>query len=289
MGTLFRDKITANLVTFNDRTAAPAGSVEWWMDVAEGWDDTAEVDLVSTRIGGGADGEIVGEVAPARARHMLLSGYAVAASRPEAAALADIVIRDAFPRSADITLTRYEGITKTMVVRVSEKRQIVHVGPDNFRWIVPVLAGDPLKYGVLEIGGSSGVAGQSSGGRTYDRTYPLTYINTASESDDKVVVDNAGTAPTQAIATIAGPLIRGSWRISNDTYGDDLRFDVGLSIGDSLVIDFKEGTALLNGYPVTATIFGDFWKIRPGVNVIRLYGDYDPSAGMTISAKSAWE
>jgi hypothetical protein len=62
-----------------------------------------------------------------------------------------------------------------------------------------------------------------------------------------------------------------------------------LTITDELTIDFQSQVAFVNGYPVSASITGTFWKLAPGANTIRLYAEYDPDADFTIIAASAWE
>lgn len=291
MTTIFRDKVTAgpaNEVTFNDAALKPAGAVVWGLDTLEGWDRTPEIDFISTSLGGSVDGEVAAAFAPARARHLLVAGYCMASSRAAAASLYDVLVRDAFPRNREILLTRYEPVPKFLRVRVSAPRQIDPVGPTNFRWVAELTAVDPFRYGLTVISGSAGVAGQSSGGRTYPRTYPLEYATVTEGSANSVTLVNEGTAGSFPFATLHGPIEPG-WRLSNDTTDKAVQFDIGLGSGDELEIDFRQGTARLNGFPITALITGDFWEVEPGPNIIRLYGTFDPSASFDISANSAWE
>lgn len=298
MPTLFRDKVEVGPsgapVTFNDYSLKPAGSIHWGMDTLDGWDSSSELEVTSLAIGGGVDGEILGGYFPAKGRHMTASGFVTALDRDNAEALQDVVIGDAFPANRDLILARYESIPKYLRARVSGPYQIERVGPANFRWIVPLVAGDPFKYDLdppNSSAGTAGVAGQSVGGRSYPRTYPLQYtaVTTGSEDANFVTLYNRGTADTYAIVSVNGPLTKGAWRLSNETTGEDVRFDVGLSAGDTLLIDFKEGTAFLNGFPVTASISGDFFKIVRGPNIIKLFGDFDPAAGFSASIESAWK
>lgn len=293
MPTIFRHKVVVGGVTFNDRLDMPAGAIDWGLDTLDGWDRTSEIEVNSTPIGGGSDGEISAEVFPAKARHILVSGWALAPDAATAEQLADVLWRDVFPRNQEIVLARYEAIPKYLTVRVAGQREISRVGPLNFRWLVPVMAPDPFKYDLLpdvNSSGTAGVAGQSSGGRTYPRMYPLTYIPEVGTGEENAInIFNRGTGNTSPTITVHGPLVKGGWRISNETTGEDLGFDVALSSSDVLTIDFGAEVALLNGYPITSTLSGDFWKVVPGLNVIKLYGDYDPLTSITVSIKSAWE
>lgn len=298
MPTILRDKVevaypNGPLVTFNDNPTKPTGSIKWGLDDLSGWDETPELDVSSLAIGGGVDGEILGDRFPARARHFMASGWVMAETRADAENLMDVIMRDAFPRNKDIKLVRYETIPKYLNCRVSAKRTVERVGPQDFRWIVPLIAGDPFKYDndpPAGSSGSAGVAGQSSGGRSYQRTYPLQYTTTTEGEDaNSVTLVNRGTAETYASIIVTGPLASGTWRISNETTGEDIKFNIALVAGDVMDIDFRNGIALLNGFPVTATITGDFWKLQPGPNVIKLFGDFDPAAGFTATTESAWE
>lgn len=296
MSTIFRDVVEVinevDIVSFNDNPTKPTGSVAWILDTLDGWDKTAPVESSSIAVGGTSDGEILGEYFPAKSRMLTVSGVATSGTRAEADALQDLIMRDAFPTNYDIQLVRYEPVAKYITGRVVGEQVITRVGPLNFRWIVTLMAGDPFKYDWDPPADSSvagGVAGTSVGGRSYSRTYPLQYVTTTEGEDVSATLVNRGTTDTFPLIAINGPLVKGAWRIENDRTGKFLKFDVGLSSGDILVIDFKEGTALLNGFPITSTINGTFWKVKPGPNKIKLYGDYDPAAGFSASIESAWK
>lgn len=289
MPTLFRDKILVNGISFNDRPTQPVQAITWGMDVLEGWSATSDLDAVSTPFGGGIDGEVADDYQEARARYLTAGGYVLAATRGDAETLVDTIIGKAFPRNKDLTLIRYENTPKQMTVRVWGKREVQPVGPEAFRWIVPLMAEDPFKYGLGLITRSAGVAGLSSGGFTFPLTFPLIFTTIDAGGSQAAIFNNIGTAPTLPTVTLHGPLPRGGWRLSNNTTGQDIQFDVGLDAADVLEIDFANEIALLNGYPVTSTIIGDFWELVPGVNTISLYSTYDPAAGFDISARYAWE
>jgi hypothetical protein len=297
MPTLFRDRISlasvdpaiTPQVVFNDFLSRPEGSVDFNIDLLDGWDTTSELNVISTPIGGGADGEVLGDFFEARARHLVAGGYVYAESREAAHALYDLLFRDAFPRNVDLELIRYEPTPKRIRVRVAGARSIAWTEPHAFRWNIPLMAGDPLKYGIEPSEASAGVAGLSSGGRTYPRTYPLVYATLDDGSGNKATIVNTGSADTFPVVNIHGPLPRGGWRLTNARTNEDIRFDVGLAATDVLTIDFKAETALLNGYPVTTTITGDFWRVKPGANDIKLFASFDPAAGFDITIYSAWE
>lgn len=290
MSTIFRDVVDVNGVVFNDPGAMPTGAVMWGLDDLEGWDRTAEIDLQSSPVGGGIDGEEIAEDSPARARYLYAGGYVAALDRPSAESIKDVLWRDAFPRGVTLRLVRNEPVPKFIDVRVSSRREFMMVGPDMFRWRVPLIAGDPFKYAFAALSGSTGAAGQSTGGRTYPRRYPMTYGTVAAGEGNSLVLINTGTVDSSnLVLTITGPLSNGSWRISNETTSQSLAFDVDVSATDSLIIDFKAGVALLNGYPIGSLIIGDFFKLVRGENVIKLFADYDPAVSITALGYSAWE
>jgi hypothetical protein len=293
--TIFRDKVTSGSVTFNDVAARPLpGTIYFNIDVLDGWGGTPDLDAVFTPIGS-IDGEIPADFFPAKGRGVSVGGYVEATTRAIAEQLWDILVRDAFPRNVELELTRYETIPKFLRFRRSgQMPDPAWVGPTAFRFGVPIRAADPFKYALTSQVESSGVAGLSTGGRSYPRTYPLVYTTIASGTANLVTINNVGTAPTPPEIVLNGPLSKGGWRLVNETLEladreGTLKFDVGLVAGDVLEINFRTETALLNGYLITASLFGDFWKVQPGVNVIKLYADFDPAAGFTVTARSAWE
>jgi hypothetical protein len=293
--TIFRDKVTAVPtgqagVTFNDALTQPVTALRWGIDVLPGWKNSAEADPKFAPIGI-VDGEIPGDFFPLKGRVITIGGYVEATSRAEAELLEDVILRDAFPRNTDIVLTRFEPVPKFVTGRRFGVAEIEYNEPHSFRWAVQVKCGDPLKYAVTSVSASAGVAGQSSGGRAYPRTYPLSYTTILSGASDSATVVNSGRSNTKPIIDIHGPLVSaGGWHLANLTTGGDIKFNVAIaSASDHLVIDFASGTAELNGVPVTATIYGDFWPVVPGANTIKLFGDYDPAAGFSVTINSAWE
>lgn len=291
MPTIFRDIVVINNVTFNDSLTLPdiPGVIKFGIDVLDGWKRGPDLDAQFTAIGS-VDGEIPGEYFSALGRQLMVGGYVFAETRDAAELLEDVLVRDAFPRNVELLMTRFEPTPKIMRLRRNGPVETTWVGELGFRFGVDLRAPDPFKYAAFPAVGTAGVAGQSSGGRSYPRTYPLTYTSITSGADSQVAVLNEGSADSsRTLVTITGPLNRGGWRLVNETTNELIKFDVGLLSTDFLQIDFFDETALLNGSPITATITGDFFKMKPGTNIIKMYGDYDPSAGFTIESYSAWE
>lgn len=294
MPTIFRDKVILNEVVFNDPLSKPAGAGDWAIDVMNGWHETPDIDAEFAPKGQ-VDGMVPPESFPIRGRTILLGGYVTAPSRLLVEQLWDVIVRDALPRGLPLRLERHEAVPKFVRCYLYGPREPdwygnSYAGPYGFRWGATILCDDPMKYALDPIISSAGVAGFASGGRTYPRTYPLVYDTTLAGEGEKVTITNNGTGRSKnLVIDITGPLNKGAWRLVNETTGDLLKFDVALATGDHLIINFGTETALQNGYPVSATIIGDFWDLQPGPNVIKLYSDYDPSAGFTATAYPAWE
>jgi hypothetical protein len=290
MPSIWQDRITIGDLVFNDSVEYPSGIVGrgWGVDVLAGWDKTPDLDAPYTEIGL-VDGEIPGEFFAAKGKFINVSGWVHAIDRATADALWDQIVLG-FMRNAELVLTRYEPIPKFMRVRRITPVERDATGPEAFRWATTVKAGDPFKYALTPLTGSAGVAGQSSGGRSYPRTYPLTYTTITSGESNSVVLINAGQADSsRLIVALNGPLNKGGWRLVNETTNETIKFDIGLLSTDVLEIDFHNEVALLNGAPVTVTITGDFFRLVPGVNVLKVYADFDPNAGFDATGYSAWE
>lgn len=293
MPTIFRDKVTAlpaggTLITFNDNSVMPVNAIRFGLDVLVGWKNTPTADPKFAPIGI-VDGEIPGDFFPLKGREITIGGYVEAMTRADAETIEDIILRDAFPRNKDIVLTRFEPIAKFVTGRRYGEVEIEYNEPHSFRWAVRIKCGDPLKYAATSTSVSAGVAGTSSGGRVYPRTYPLQYTVVLSGGSDSATIYNAGRSDTKPVIDIHGPLPVG-WHLENLTTGGSIKFITSIPTAtDHLVIDFANGTAELNGGPVTATVYGDFFSIVPGANTIKLFGEYDPTAGFSVTINSAWE
>jgi len=288
MPTIFRDKVTVGTTTFNEVGTMPSGAQVWGIDVLDGWKRGPALEYTVNKISD-VDGEILGEVQSAKARYMTVSGYVLASSRATSESLEDVLV-NTFARNTDLVLARYESIPKFVTCRRVGPIEVTNPMENGWRFTVDLMCPDPFKYSLAPVGPlSAGVAGLSSGGRTYPRTYPLVYTTVVSGSENRVVLTNAGTASSSPTVTITGPLVKGGWRLSNDTTGEDLSMDVGLATGDVLLIDFANELVYVNGFLVGPSVLGDFWRVVPGVNIIKLYADYDPASTFTISVYSAWE
>lgn len=296
MSTILGDKVTcvstAGSIAFNNAASVGAdwpGAIKVCIDDLPGWDDTVDLNVISTPRGFG-DGNYTSPRFPAKARMLTVAGYAVATSRLTLDQLFDKIALVAFPQDVDITLTRFQPIPKYVKARLAGSIDLVqyHGSEGGLRFETTLLCSDPFKYDAVNtLSGSSGVAGLSTGGRTYPRVYPLVYGTTAQGSGNQVILTNIGTAPTYPIFTITGPLSSG-WRLENSTTAEEESFDIGLSAGDVLVINNNTKSATLNGNPINGLLNGDWWSLAQGGNVIKLFGDYNATASFTVTAVSRW-
>jgi len=291
MATIFKHKVVANTVTFNDSSVLPAGAQVWGLDIMDGWKDTGDPEESIVELGSYRDGSSSASFYPIRSKYVTVGGYVLAASEAEAEALADVLARDAFPRNQSLVLTRYEAVPKFANARRSGPVELdwsaVQTG---FRWTTVLVLEDPFRYSTEVLSGSAGVAATSTVGHTFPVTFPMTFGASVSGTGNGTSVNNKGTAySSNFTATLNGVLNKGAWRLANDTTGKSIGFNVALATTDQFVLDFKNQIALLNGSPVSLDYTGTFWQLAPGSNSIRLYAEYDANASVTITGYSAWE
>lgn len=289
--TIFSDKVTVGTWTFNDPMTLPAGVTQAGMNILDGWDDTAPIQaLVTSR--GNRDGDVPSDHFPIRSRSITVSGWLYCNSRTAARLAWSDLCASAFPANAILTLTRFEpdGAKFVTCRRTGpvELPPATNATGAHFRFLTTLTAFDPLKYSVtVDLNATSGVAGGSVGGVVAPVRAPVMVVAALGQLN-QIAVTNIGSHDTKPLVTITGPLPSG-WHWDNDTTGGSLALDLSLGAGDSLILDHATETALLNGYPVYPAIIGDWWAVAHGPNVLKLFGDYDPGATVTVTGRSAWE
>jgi hypothetical protein len=151
--------------------------------------------------------------------------------------------------------------------------------------VVQFVATDPRIYDNTETVLSTAAA-TSGGGRTYNRTYPLTYA--AGGTGGNLTATNTGNFPTRPVLTITGPST--SPRVENVTAGKHLLFDLTLGVGDFLVVDLDARTILLGG---TASRYSSlaagssWWDLAPGDNLLK-FTSADSMGTLEVRYRSAW-
>jgi len=290
MPTVFADIVSAGAISFNDDGNKPVGAVVWGLDSMLGWGGTSKLISSSTPKGAWGDGDIFGSYFSSSGRNMTLGGYCWASDRAQAEQLKDLLIGDAFPINSDIVLTRQEPIPKTVTVRVTDEISFEMVGSDKFRWVVPVSSESPYKFSVTESSyGPVGAAGSSLGGFSFPLSMPLEFVGSSGIDANLLAVVNLGTAPSYARLQLTGPLVSGAWRVSNETTGEYIGYHLSASAGDIVIIDMEGQYATVNGEISSASLFGDFWPLKPrSTNMLKLFTSSDPSTSLSATARSAW-
>jgi len=289
--TIFRDKVTIGTWTFNDPLSLPAGVTQLGVNIMDGWDDTSPIQaLVTSR--GNRDGDVPSSHFPLRSRSITLSGWLYCTSRTTARLAWSSLIATAFPVNVDLTLTRYEpdGAKYVTCRRAGpvELPPATNASGPHFRFLTTLLAFDPLKYSAtIDLNATSGIAGASSGGLVAPVLLPAMFLTAAGQLN-QISVTNIGSYATKPLVTITGPLPTG-WHWDNMTTGQSLGLDITLGAGDSLVLDHALETAKLNGFKISPGITGAWWSVAPGPNLLKLFGDFDPAASVTLTGRSAWE
>ncbi|MEV4180179.1 phage tail protein [Streptosporangium canum] len=132
------------------------------------------------------------------------------------------------------------------------------------------LCADPRRYALAEQSVTIGAPTGGSGGLTYPITYPLVYGVAATPSNATCM--NNGNEVTNPTLEFTGPLL--TPRLTNNTLGRALEFDIDLLAGQTLTVDTDRGTALLNGTTdrlYTRSNFSvpvEYFELGPGANNI---------------------
>lgn len=285
MSTIYKDAVTLGDLLLND---VVNGQYPIYCDILDGWKNTADISVIITEQGI-SDGAVWAPRFPAKEKYLNLGGYYIAPDRVTAETVMDYLVRE-IQINAEMTLIRYETTPKKMTVKLASAIQFDHSKvKEGFRFLCTLVAVDPNKYGLdLITASGSASTGQSTGGRSYSKVYPLVYTGTANIGAGTVVINNVGTTPSPPMSRITGPITTG-WSLNNNTTGERLSFDRSLAAGEVLEIDHKNHTAMVSGSNVVASKRGTWWDIEPGINNIVLsVTEQNPTAQFTVTAASAW-
>lgn len=127
--------------------------------------------------------------------------------------------------------------------------------------------------------------GTLSGGWTFPWTFPWTFGTISSGSVDVI---NTGAFDTPPVVVINGPAT--SPRVQNLTTGEFMQLDFEVMSGETLTLNFRDKTALLNGIANRWNYrrYGSTWfPLRPGSNPIQ-YTLAAGSGSLTIYWRNAW-
>lgn len=177
------------------------------------------------------------------------------------------------------------------IVRLSGKPHINTIditGTTEFE--VGLRAPDPMKYStdLREILLQNSTVIEPGTGITLPIIFPFTFI--PGSWTNVLTTNNLGLYTTYPMAVFRGPLVHP--RLTNATQDRKIEFNLTLSEEETLEVDFRARTVLLNGVlsrRSTMTVDSRWWAIPPGKTLVRL-GSSNPSdtGSVVVSYRAAW-
>lgn len=269
----------------------------------DGWDSTAAPDAVLVANGGGAGSVASGPWLPQQAGYVVTGKVIV---EPAVQVSFRKMIIEAFPADRDTPLIVYGDPSLQAFCRRMDRLEFFRQS-NYMAFSLPLVAGDPYKYGLVPLSGSLGVwtgeewyeamqqpsAGlwavqMSVGGSTWSVSlaqdvptgpYPLS-----------LTLDSDGDAQSSRVTVeVTGPLDAGDWFLWSETTNTQCWAEVSIADGQTLVIDAYDKSATMSGSDVTHLMYGDWPVLSPGQNTFRLAAGTDSSAYCEITALEAYE
>jgi hypothetical protein len=150
---------------------------------------------------------------------------------------------------------------------------------------------DPRKYNLGEHTVFIPMPSDTDDGLDYPLVYPLDYGVATLKSD--LIVNNAGDSPTPMILNFSGPATNPT--LVNTTTGQQLGFNIVLTMSDVLTVNTRTGTVLLNGSAdrlytrdITSSPILSFY-LQPGPNEMHVFADdWDSGSGVEIVYRDAY-
>lgn len=258
--------------------------------------------------GGGPGAVAVGPWQPVE-KFYTFEGMLSGASRAEVEGLW-AQLRAGLPATSEVPLEVRGGATDLQVfVRRYDLPDAEPIGPRKIRFAIPLVAPDPFKYGLEALTASAGAFVAADWFRTYDTTTEpgnpfrvyavdggLVYRQYEEDETSTSVLpkvadlNSAGSedSPRMTI-TVTGPLTAGEWFINDDVTGNQLRAEVSLRAGQSVVFDCRERIATVDGSQINHLVFGEYLTLSPGTNSFRLIVGSPSEGYMNIEALEAYE
>jgi hypothetical protein len=260
--------------------------VEWWVTSEQGWAATPPVRLTLTdrpeRHGAFDAPSYRGP------RVITLEGTAIAPDRAAKESAKDRLAAVLADGSALLPLVVTEPHrTRRALVRLGAESKIADRKAGAFEFSLTMTAPDPLRYS-YGLNASTCPLPSSSGGVTFPLSFPLDF-GTGS-SGGRLLLDNAGTAPTWPVWRISGPCVQPV--VTNTATGEELAFELTLQEGEFLVIDTDARSVLLQGTASRRSALlpgSDWFALRPGATAVLFRArDYAPAARLTAEWRDAW-
>lgn len=234
-------QLSPNVVQIDDALIGVAmDGVEWYFDDLDGW-----------ALGGGVESNFAPRPnahgsfdAPVyrRARVITLSGVAVADSldlAEEAAEALAATLADG--RMGTMTVSSANR-DRRVNVRLSDTPQAAWLGDRAFRWSLQFTAPDWRKYGTDSILSTS-LRNAAGAGLVFPISGGVFNFNTDTVTGS-LSFTNSGTAPTEPVLTVSGPLAAG-FEVTYAETGQRLRYEA--PVGGDIVLDCKEGRVSTEG------------------------------------------
>lgn len=140
------------------------------------------------------------------------------------------------------------------------------------RWGVSLYCSDPRLYADTVTSGAYDPTDAGDGGLEFPLDFPLEF---GVSGGAWLSLDNEGTVSTPPTIIVTGPVTNPI--IDNDTSGLSIfTRDCGLGVGDTLTLDVRARTVVLNGTTLRPDLVDvsrtTWWDVRPGVNRLRMRG-----------------
>lgn len=262
--------------------------VDWRMQTLDGWDSADLDEGAESKVG--ADGSWDAENFYS-GRMLTITGVATAPTY-EAREAAEYRLRQAIPARRLITVRIDETTPKYVRARRSGRLNVRPVTDTILQYSAVLLAPDMRKYGLDTVSAALAVAPPAAG-LAPPWTPPIT-LPARPAAQSTATVTNVGTYETPPVIRITGPTP--AVRLTNETTGLYLAYDVTLAATDYLLVDCATGVAKLNGVavrpPVTGSAVTADFMIQPGANKLRLTGtaiDQVLVPGAAITFQPAWD
>lgn len=258
----------------------------WRVTNFEGWWSSPKPRLaLSNR---GADHGAFDAPAYFEPRVMTLEGVAVSPNRATHLLARDIVVSVCADPAVlyPLVVTEPDRPIRRCLVRQSAEVKVADVSDRVCRWSMVLVAPDPFRYANAETAVTLTLPSGADAGLSLPFTVPF-IIPMSGVGENRATVVNAGTFATRPTVVFQGPVTDPA--IVNLTQGKTLAFNVTITSGQTLVVDFANRSVLLDGTvsrAYTIAYGSAWWDLQPGSNDIQYAGVGSGTALLTY--RSSW-
>lgn len=170
-------------------------------------------------------------------------------------------------RSSGETLVAW-GKVSGKILPIDQPFSLGYAPHATLQWI----CADPRVYELTERSLVITAPTAGIGGLTYPLSYPLSYGTAGSPNSG--LAPNVGSEATKPVLVFTGPIT--TPRVVNTTAARALEFNIDLTAGQTLTVDTKAGTVLLNGTTdrlytrSNLTVPVKHFELDPGANSLTL-------------------